>query len=316
MRALILAAGFGTRLRPITERIPKPLVPVVGKPNISRTIEHLGRLGIRELAVNLHHLPDAIRAALGDGSNLGAEIAYSEERPEILGTGGGIRRALPLLGDGAFAVVNGDALFAPDLEGALVAHRRSGALATLVVREDPRAEELGAVHVDESGRVRRIAGRGADRAGLRPLMFTGVHLIEPEIEEHLPRKGCVVRNCYIPLLESGARIGAWIDSGYFCDLGTCGRYLGANLDLVTGAERIAGFAAPDDGVLVAADARVDPSAELGAGAVVESGAELAAGARVKRAVVLPGAAVRGDLKDAIACPNGEIIRPASAANEL
>ncbi|MFO8071691.1 MAG: sugar phosphate nucleotidyltransferase [Polyangia bacterium] len=313
---MILAAGFGTRLRPITERIPKPLVPVVGRPNISRTIEQLGRLGIRELAINLHHLPDAIRAALGDGSDLGAKIAYSEERPEILGTGGGIRRALPLLGDGTFAVVNGDALFAPDLESALAAHRRSGALATLVVREDPCAEELGAVHADESGRVRRIAGRGADRAGLRPFMFTGVHIVEPEIGEHLPRKGCVVRDSYIPLLESGARIGAWIDTGFFCDLGTCGRYLAANVDLVTGAARIAGFTAPDDGVLVAADARVDPRAELGAGAVVESGAELAAGARVERAVVLPGAAVRGELEDAIACPNGEIIRPASAVNEL
>jgi NDP-sugar pyrophosphorylase family protein len=310
MRAMILAAGLGTRLRPLTEQIPKPLMPVVGTPNIVRTIEHLRGFGVRELVINLHHLPDRIRDSLGDGSGLGVRIEYSFE-PQILGTGGGLSQALPLLGDETFLVVNGDALFAPDLAAAIAAHRRRGALATLVVRADPQAEEFGAVWLDADDRLRRLVWAGDPGAGNRALMFTGVHVIEPAIVNHLPTEGCIVRETYVPLLLAGAPLFGVEDSGYFCDLGTPRRYLDANVDLVTGCARLPGFDPPPDGVLVGDGAEIGERCQLRPGTVVGQGARLLPGISIGPAVVLPGAEVRRDTRDEIVLADGSVIRPES-----
>jgi len=303
MRAMILAAGLGTRLRPLTERVPKPLVPVVGTPNIVRTIAHLRSFGITEIVVNLHHLPDAIRGALGDGSALGVSIAYSSE-PQILGTGGGIRQALPLLGDETFVVLNGDALFAPDFDAALRAHRRRGALATLILREDPQAEEFGAVGLDGEDRIRRLVWAGDPAAGDRRAMFTGVHMLEPGIASRLPDEGCIVRQTYAPLVEAGAPLYGTLDRGYFCDLGTPRRYLEANLDLVTGRERLPGLEPPPDGVFLGSGVEIGADCRIEPGAVIGDRARLAGGIRIRRTVVLEGAEVTTDTESAIVAPGG------------
>lgn len=303
MRAMILAAGLGTRLRPLTDQIPKPLAPVVDKPNIVRTIEHLASCGITEIAINLHHLPEAIRAALGDGSHLGVSIAYSHE-PKILGTGGGIKQALPLLGDGTFVVVNGDALFAPDLDAALAAHRRRGALATLVLRRDPQAEEFGAVGLDDGDRIRRLVWAGDPTTGHRQFMFTGVHVLEPEIAPRLPDDGCIVRQTYAPLVEhERAPIYGVVDESYFCDLGTPQRYLEANLALVTGRERLTGLVPPAEGVYLGTDVDLGEGCRVGPAAVIGDRAQLAPGISVERAVVLAGARVDRDVRDEIVLPH-------------
>ena len=123
MIAMILAAGFGTRLRPLTEELPKPLVPVLGRPLIEHTLMHLAEVGVDEVVINLHHLPEAIPATLGDGAAYGLEIHYVREQGQIRGTGGGIRGARSLLdGSGTFIVLNGDILFEPDLAEALALH--------------------------------------------------------------------------------------------------------------------------------------------------------------------------------------------------
>jgi len=303
MRAMILAAGFGTRLRPLTEQIPKPLVPVVGKPNIVRTIEHLRGFGITDIVINLHHLPDAIRRALGDGSALGVSIAYTEE-PQILGTGGGVKRALPLLGDETFAVLNGDALFAPDLDAALRLHRRRGALATLVLREDPQAETFGAVGLDDGDRIRRLVWAGDESAATRNLMFTGVHLIEPEIATSLPDDGCIVRQTYAPFVEQGAPLFGAVDDGYFCDLGTPERYLEANLALVTGAERLPGLEPPANGIHLGAGVEIGEGCRIVREAVIGDRARLAPGIALERSVVLDDAEVTADTADSIVAPGG------------
>jgi mannose-1-phosphate guanylyltransferase len=305
MRAMILAAGLGTRLRPLTDIIPKPLMPVVGVPNIVRLIDHLARFGVRELVVNLHHLADAIPALLGDGSSLGVRIAYSRE-PEILGTGGGIRKALELLGDETFLVVNGDAVFAPDLARAVALHRSSGALATLVVRETPEADAYGAIGVDREGRVRGILSGGE---GLARTMFTGVHVLEPAIGKRLPENGCIVRATYMPLLAAGAPLFAAVDAGYFCDLGTPRRFLETNLDLVHGRARLPGLEPPPDGVHVGRDVAIGAGVVLGSGAIVCDGARLAPGVRVEESVVMEGAAVDADASGCVVMPGGSVVRP-------
>ncbi len=132
MRAMILSAGYGTRLWPLTEDRTKPAIPILGKPLVGYVAEYLARYGCDEIVVNLHHRPDSVRRALGDGSKFGVKLHYVEE-PEILGTGGGIDNARALLDGETFIVVNGKIITDINLDAALQTHRRTRALATLVV---------------------------------------------------------------------------------------------------------------------------------------------------------------------------------------
>lgn len=180
-RAMILAAGRGQRLRPLTDTVPKPLVSVGGRPLIEHLLDFLGAGGITDVVVNLHHLGDRIAAHLEDGARFGVRIQYSWEDP-ILDTGGGIKHAEPLLEGEPFVVVNGDSLLELRLGEVVAFHRTHGALATMAVREDPEAARYGLIELDDDDRVRRVAGRPAHAAArLRPFMFPGLHVFEPAI---------------------------------------------------------------------------------------------------------------------------------------
>ncbi len=298
MHAMILAAGLGTRLAPITDVIPKPLVPVVGIPTIALHIRRLAGCGFKNIVINTHHLAQALRSALGDGARFGVTISYSHE-PTLLGTGGGIKKALPLLGDGDFLVVNADALFAPDYERLLDTHARFGALATMVVRRTPEARDYGAVRIDASGRVRSIIGLGAPDLDTEATMFTGVHLLSREFAARLPEAGCIIRRSYIPVLEEGKAVQALVDDSYFCDLGTPQRYLRANLDLLTRRAHLDGLEPPPRDIFIGPDVDVDPGAELVGEVVLCDGCRIAASSRLQRCLVLPGARVEGEARDCI-----------------
>lgn len=308
MRAMILAAGFGTRLRPLTDHLPKPLVPVAGVPNIVRVIEHLKTFGISEIVVNVHHLADVIPAFLGDGADLGVRISYSREDEKILGTGGGIKKALSLLGDQTFVVVNGDVLFTPAIDRAVALHRARGALATLVVRPDPEAERYGPVGLDEEDVVRRLVWAGERTPGQRTFMFTGVHIIEPDLGDMLPDDGCIVRETYIPLVERGEAVFGCVDDGYFCDMGTPQRLLAAIADLLTGRTDIAGYDPPPSGIHISPGASVDEGCILEPGTSVCDGATVTGNARLARVLVMPGATIDFDVSDAIICADGTILQ--------
>jgi len=301
MKAMILAAGLGTRLRPLTDRIPKPLVPVANEPNLLRIIRHLKRAGIVEYFINLHHRAEAIRAAIGDGSALGVTIRWFEE-PVILGTGGGIRQMLPHM-DGTFLVANADALFFPDIAALVDAHRRSGALATMVVHAHPDPETIGAVGVDDAGVVRRLVNEG-DRSLARLFMFTGMHILEKKMHEHLPEEGCIVRKTYMPLVAAGHDgLRAKESTAPFRDLGTPRDYLDANLDVLAGAFPLPGFTPPPDGNLIAPDVQMGRDTRIEQ-CVIGSGARIAEGIRLRRCVVLPDAVVHTDLDNTIVCGDG------------
>jgi NDP-sugar pyrophosphorylase family protein len=305
---MILAAGLGTRLSPMTQTLPKPLVPVAGVPVIVRLLRHLCSSGIREIVINTHHLGDMLEQSLGDGSSHGVCIAYSRET-ELLGTGGGIRRALSLLGDQTFAVFNADALFLPDLEAMLARHRATGALATLVVREDADAEQYGAVGVDEQGRVRYLLGNGARTPDARSYMFTGTHVLEPDIAPYLPESGCIVRLTYQRLIESGAAMGGLVHGGTFFDLGTPARYLEANIAVVTGWAIIPEYRPNERGVHIGQNVSVAAGCRIGRGAVLCNGSSVVAGVSLERCVLMPGARATADLKDAILLADGTVIQP-------
>jgi CTP:phosphocholine cytidylyltransferase-like protein len=159
MKAMILAAGLGTRLRPLTETTPKPLLPVGGTPLIVWNLLLLRAGGIREVIINLHYLGSMIEAALGDGSRWDMQIAYSYE-PELLGTGGGLKKAEEFFEGESFLVMNGDTLTNVDLPALQEFHRSQAGVATLVLRDDPHAEQWGAVESDAQDRILRINGRG------------------------------------------------------------------------------------------------------------------------------------------------------------
>ncbi len=254
-RALILGAGFGTRLLPLTEQVPKPVIPILGRPLIGHPLIHLYSEGCHEAWVNAHHRPERLSAVLDAWVQRRLQrmkVHYSVEQPEILGTAGAVRLLEgPLTESGEpFLMLNGDALLGMDL-GALMAvhriHRAEGALATLLCIERPDAEKYGAVvSVNAQGRILHLQGLGGlpgvsedDLAAATPTVFCGVHLIEPAVVPHLPPRGsfgCIVRQGYVPLLQQGADIRALIlpRSTAFHDVGTPARYLDAQAALFAG----------------------------------------------------------------------------------
>ncbi|MFQ3590204.1 MAG: NDP-sugar synthase [Chloracidobacterium sp.] len=193
MKAMLLAAGFGTRLFPLTLDRPKPALPVLGQPLIAHGVAYLARFGCRELVVNLHYRGEAIQSALGDGSPFGCRITYSHEEGAILGTGGALDHAKALLNPTeTFVVMNGKLLTDINLEAARATHRNHRALATLILKPNLRRERFSVVQVDEGGAIRGFAPAPSDAGSsgpvweAPPLFFTGIQLLEPEIFDYIP----------------------------------------------------------------------------------------------------------------------------------
>ncbi len=155
MKAMVLAAGQGTRLRPITDRMPKALVPVAGRPMIEFALLLLRRYGVRDIVINLHHFGTQIEDHLGDGQRFDVNISYSHET-ELLETGGGLLKAKAFLQDDTFIVINTDALIDVDLAAVLNDHRQNHAAATLVLRPDVDADRYGSIDIDADGRICRF----------------------------------------------------------------------------------------------------------------------------------------------------------------
>lgn len=245
MKAMVLAAGRGTRLRPLTDRMPKALVPVAGRPMIEYALLLLRRYGIHDIIINLHHFGKEIESRLGDGKTIGLSIRYSQE-PELLDTGGGLLKAREFLCDGRFIVINTDALIDLDLAALIEFHASRSAVATLVLRADPRADEFGSMDIDGDGRIIRfLQSRApiAPSAGLRKLMFTGVQILEPRVfdhmEEHAPRgKFSTTRDTYPRMLAGGERLFGFSFEGFWQDLGTPERIREAERKLRSGQARL------------------------------------------------------------------------------
>jgi mannose-1-phosphate guanylyltransferase len=280
MRAMILAAGLGTRMAPLTERVPKPALPVLGEPMILRMIRQLTAQGIERIVVNVHAHADVMAQAVASAPR---PVELSVEK-ELLGSLGGIRAARRHLdGQQPFLVLNADMVVDVDLVQLARVHRESRALATLVLREDPRKHAFGTIGYQEDGAVRRITDQisvgsvaGEKGSGL----FTGIQLLSPEILERLPERPVshLFQDLYVPLLREGARVfAAHMDpADAWWPVGTPRELLDANL-LALDAE-LTRRGSPPDAVLADSSARIEGQvvgpAWIGPGARVPPGARL------------------------------------------
>jgi mannose-1-phosphate guanylyltransferase len=230
MKAMVFAAGLGHRLQPLTDKIPKALVPVAGRPMIDYPLLLLRHYGVREIIINLHHLGDQIEAYLKDGAKFGLKIGYSKEE-ELLDTGGGLLKAKPFLRDGPFIVINTDVLIDLPLAELIAFHEQKHSTATLVLRPDERADQFGSMEVDSDGRIGRFlhAKRpaAASSAGTK-LMFTGVQILNPRVFDYMPtgedpHKFSTTKDTYPRMLLEEEPLYGFRFEGLWQDLGTAER---------------------------------------------------------------------------------------------
>ena len=306
MQALILAGGEGTRLRPLTSTIPKPVVPLVDRPFIAYMIGWLRRHGVDDVIIACGFMAAGVRAVLGDGSELGVRLRYVEE-PRPLGTGGALKYAEELL-DERFLMLNGDVLTDIDLSAQLEQHERTGARATLalVPVEDPSA--YGLVRLAEDRAVTEFLEKPEASELDTNLINAGAYVLGRDVLDVMPSAGTNVsieRDVFPQLVGRG--LFGYPTSGYWLDIGTPERYLQGTFDILSGAVETA-VAAGNHGVLVLDGCEVAPSATIGPQAVIGPGVTVGEGAVIERSVVLEGARVGASsrLMDAIVAPRARI----------
>lgn len=299
MIGMILAAGLGARLRPLTDHLPKPAVPVANHALAGFAVARLRDAGVTELRANGHHLAEAMRDTL---AALDPSLRFFAEET-LLGTGGGLHNALRDAHD-EVVVINGDVLFDVDLRAAIAAHRAHDAFATMVVRPDPRAEAMGSVRVALDGRVHAIAGHPSkSTTETEAFAFSGVHVLSRRALRALPLEGCVIRRGYHRWLDAGERVLGVVDQGRWADLGTHRAYLDANVAIATGDWTWPGITHDTRGIVHetarTADASITRSV-VGEGAIVDSGVSLSG------CVVWPFTHVTESTSDVILTPFGTV----------
>jgi NDP-sugar pyrophosphorylase family protein len=305
MRAMILAAGYGTRLWPLTEDRTKPAIPFLGRPLVGYVAEYLGQYGYRDVVVNLHHRPESVRESLGDGSRFGVRLEYIEE-PVILGTSGALDNARHLLEGDTFVVINGKIITDINLDDAMETHRRSGALATLVLRPNFKRERFSIIET-EDGLIKGFGGmptpEASDNADADnvPLMFTGIQILDPRIFSYIPRGvfSHSTTDVYPQAIAGGERVVAHIAEGHWYELSTIPRYLEISLALL--AEKGVDLDAGQGGE-ISDEANVRES-------LLWNEVTVEAGARVRRAILGDGVRIRkGEVIEEAAVVRADLVR--------
>lgn len=303
MRAMILAAGRGVRLDPLTQELPKPAVPIGHRPALWYALDCLYQHGIRETTINTFHLAREIRSHLDPYVPPDMRVHYIQEQT-LLGTAGGVRNACanllsPSEADNPIVVFNGKLMFFPDLRQAVAAHTQHRAFATMILRKRAPESAYGMVEIDPQSRVRRILGDPHfPLPDTTATMFTGVHLLSPEALKQLPEQGCIIRDGYLRWLEEGRLIHGQISHASWYEVSTVSDYFAANMALLGGQIRWPGLI---NTATVDAQAKIGPGAAIthsfvGARTVVD--ADIA----IDRCVVWPDSHVTASATQAIITP--------------
>src|SRR6266571_5461837 len=239
MKAMILAAGMGERMWPLTEERAKPSLSLINRPMIAHVLEHLARHGVEEAMINLHYHPESIRGLVGDGKKYGVKVHYSDE-PVILGTAGGLKKAETFLKDSApFFMINSDSIGDCDLSAALKKHRESAALATMVLMPQDPKSGYSTVEMDERDRIVRVAGSppGGSESRTGRYFFAGIHVFEPEIFDAIPSGKSEINSAIYPkLIAAGRVITGQVHAGFWKELGNPRLYLEGALAVLRGGQ--------------------------------------------------------------------------------
>jgi len=324
MRAMILAAGLGTRLRPLTHLMPKPMAPVLNIPVMEHALRLLAAHGFTEVIANVSYMPERIKGHFGDGSSQGVELSFSDE-DEPLGTAGGVGKARDFLVEtDSFLVISGDALTDIDLTAMREAHEAHDGIATLATKRVEDTSQFGVVITDSAGRVQGFQEKPDPAEALSDLANCGIYIFRAEIFDHFPGpdhrspagdedqpEGFVdwAMDVFPSLLDGDVPFHSHEIDAYWNDIGSVDEYVQGNADALAGEVAIerrepevadgifAGKGSDLDGVkvrppvLLGADCAVGAGAELRGPVVVGEGSSIGAGARLRDAVVLPGAEV-------------------------
>src|SRR5918994_3298091 len=280
MRAMVLAAGLGTRLRPLTYEIPKPLIPVINRPIMDHILELVARHGFTDVVANLSYLPEQVRDRYGDGSEYGTTLEWGFEEG-LLGTAGGVRKVRDFFGDEPFLVMAADALTDVDLTALRDAHDRHDGIATLAVKRIPDTREYGVVIAGSDGRVQGFQEKPDPAEALSDLANCMIYVLEPEVFDYFPDKPVVdfALDVFPALLENDVPFHVHTIDAYWNDVGSLPEYLQGNLDALEGTVKV--------------EARGSVLEPSGGDAAVDTGdrCAIARGARVKHSVLLPGSQV-------------------------
>jgi NDP-sugar pyrophosphorylase family protein len=298
MKSMIMAAGFGTRLKPITDKIPKALVPVLNKPILERNIEYLAGYGIKDIIINAHYHMEQIESYIKECKIPGVNLSISMEPGEILGTGGGLSNCRAFLKDDTFMLINSDILTNIDLHKAVESHNESGAIVTMVLHDYPRFNQ---VEVKDN----RVTAIYKDTAPGR-FAFTGIHVLSPEVFDWLPLNGYadIISECYTPLIKSGKSINAFIATGHFWyDIGTIDSYIKASLDFLM---------LNNQQIIKGENVRLDESATLKNWAVIGNNVTIGKDAVIESSIILNNAVIKNGayIKKSIVISDDVIIQTA------
>jgi len=232
MRAMVLAAGLGTRLLPLTKDMAKPAVPFANRPLIHHCLEWLCKNDVDRVVINLHHRPESVISVVEELS-WSVEIDFSHE-PQILGTAGGVKKAEKHFTDGTFIMVNSDSLYEVDLTGPVAHHKEKGAVATMVLREASSKDRYGRVIIDKAGRVKEIQGREILREETEGYIFTGIHVFEPEVFRYIPpgRFYEINQTVYPRLIREGRVVQGFVSDDFWVEVGNHKAYLQAHREVL------------------------------------------------------------------------------------
>lgn len=278
--AFVLGAGLGTRLKSLTSQRPKPLIPVANRPLITYAFDHLLGAGVQRLAINTHWRAEAYGRTFPDAAYRGVPLAFREEQPEVLETAGGIWNARDLLGNGVFAVYNGDILSDLPLEPAMRAHVERQNEVTMILRS--AGGPLQVACDPATGRVLDIGGR-VDASAAPRFLFTGIYLVDAKFIARIPAATKIsVVPIFCEMIREGAKLGGIvIDEGHWWDLGDRESYLAVHREM----------ADSQGGPWIDPSAQVDPSAEISKATAIGAGARIGAGAKLQNCLVWEGGEV-------------------------
>jgi mannose-1-phosphate guanylyltransferase len=314
VKAMVLAAGFGTRLLPLTDYLPKQLLPVANRPVMHHLVNLLQRHGFTEVGVNVHHFAEAFQAYFGDGSALGVSIRWSEEE-ELLGTAGGVKRLEDYWDGKPILVTSGDGLHDVDLAAVVRQHERTGALATIVVKPVRDASQYGVVVTDRTTRIVGFQEKPPPDEAESNLASCGIYVLQPEVLEWIPdaEPADFGNDVFPALLRDGCSLHAFTTMSYWTDVGGLDDLRRASLDAVAGrvgvevpGEQLEPGIHAEDGCTIDATATLEGPLAIGRNASIEGDAvvrgpcaigahaRIGVGAAIRSAVLLPGCVIPDD----------------------